>query len=71
MQKSLRASFARKPAWKLLKFQRHQKAVKGKTKCLRTDKAEAKGVRFPKITTFRSISIKLMEISQNWLEERD
>jgi len=34
--------------------------IKGKTKSLRTDKAEAKGVGFPKITTFGSISTKLM-----------
>jgi len=35
-------------------------SIKGKTKSLRTDKAKAKGVGFPKITTFELISTKLM-----------
>jgi len=34
--------------------------IKGKTKSLRTEKVEVKGVGFPKITIFRGISTKLM-----------
>jgi len=46
--------------------------IKGKTKSLGTDKAEAKGFGFPKSTIFGSISTKLMiRVAQNWLEGKD
>ena len=34
--------------------------IRGKTRSLRMDKAEAKGVGFPKVIIFGSISTKLM-----------